>query len=178
MRNIGMANNKIVIDNDLLIEFTIMNYRKSRAPKSLGEALMDSDILNFLNKNDIIFETETDALKTGCILGLIKNCLELNIHDLDQKTISTAFGIMAKNYNIGNIRFDQWIKSETLEDFYENTLRMLKTIQIRKLKINALTIVNDVVMKQSEIDGEEYDKNPLDRFKLHQVMLKNKVVKN
>lgn len=177
-----MANNKIIIDNDLLIKFTIMNSRNSklmmRAPKSLKDALMDRDILNFLNKNDLIFETETDALKTRCILGLIKNCLELNIHDLGEKTISTAFGIMTKNYSIGNVRFDQWIKSETLEDFYENTLRMLKTIKIRKLKINALTIVNDVVMKQSEIDGEEYDKSPLDRFKLHQVMLKNQVYKN
>lgn len=169
----------IKIDNNALIEFTEMssrNYMKS--PKSLEDALMDNDILNFFNKNDLVFKTETDALKTVCILGLIKNCLKLDIHDLDGKSISNAFGIIIKHYKIGNVRHDQWMRSETLYDFYENTLRLLKTIQIRKLKINALTIVNDVVMKQSEIDGEEYDKSPLDRFKLHQVMLKNKVVKN
>lgn len=173
-----MANNKTIIDNNLLIDFIFMNHRSSRhlmrAPKSLDDALVDRDILNFFNKNDLIFETETDVLKKVCILGLIKNCLELNIHELGEKTISTAFGIITQRYDVGNARYDQWLKSKTLENFYESTLIMLETIKIQKLKIDALTIVKDVVMKQSEIDGDEYNKSPFDRFVLYQVMLKNK----
>lgn len=165
-----------MIDNHLLIEFTQTNSRNSRhivrAPKSLEEALMDNDILNFLNKNDIVFETQIDGLKSACILGLIKNCLQLDIHIIGEKTIAGALGIINDRTNIGFYRFDRWVKSDTLFSFYENTIQLLKTINNNKLKINALTIVDDVMMLQSRVDGEDYDKKPLDRFAVREAMLR------
>lgn len=162
-----------MMNNELLIKFTRTNSRNLvRAPKSLEEALMDNDILNFLNKNGITFETQIDGLKAACILGLIKNCLQLDIHILGEKTIAGAFGIINDRTNIGFYRFDRWVKSDTLFSFYENTIQLLKTIRNNKLKINALTIADDVMMLQSSVDGEDYDKKPLDRFAVREAMLR------
>ena len=143
-----------------------------RAPKTLESALMDSDIINFLNKNNIEFESPIDGLKIACILGLIKNCLQLDIHVIGEKTIAGAFGIINDRTNVGFYRFDRWLKSDTLFSFYENTISLLKTIHNNKLKINALTIVDDVMMLQSRVDGEDYNKKPLDRFSVRESMLR------
>lgn len=162
-----------MIDNNLLIAFTQTNSRNLvRAPKTLESALMDSDIINFLNKNNIEFESPIDGLKIACILGLIKNCLQLDIHVIGEKTIAGAFGIINDRTNVGFYRFDRWLKSDTLFSFYENTISLLKTIHNNKLKINALTIVDDVMMLQSRVDGEDYNKKPLDRFSVRESMLR------
>lgn len=162
-----------MIDNNLLIAFTQTNSRNLvRAPKSLESALMDSDIINFLNKNNIEFESPIDGLKIACILGLIKNCLQLDIHVIGEKTIAGAFGIINDRTNIGFYRFDRWLKSDTLFSFYENTIPLLKTIHNNKLKINALTIVDDVMLIQGYFDGDDYDKKPLDRFSVRESMLR------
>ena len=162
-----------MIDNNLLIKFTQTNSRNLvRAPKSLESALMDSDIINFLNKNNIEFESPIDGLKIACILGLIKNCLQLDIHIIGEKTIAGALGIINDRTNIGFYRFDRWVKSDTLFSFYENTIPLLKTIHNNKLKINALTIVDDVIMLQSCVNGEDYNKKPLDRFSVRESMLR------
>lgn len=165
-----------MIDNNLLIEFTKTNSRDSRnlmrAPKSLESAIIDSDIINFLNKNNIVFEKTIEQLKIACILGLIKNCLQLDIHTLGEKTVSSAIGIINDRTNIGFYRFDRWVKSDTLFSFYENTIPLLKTIHNNKLKINALTIVDDVMMLQSRVDGQDYNKKPLDRFSVRESMLR------
>lgn len=162
-----------MIDNNLLIAFTQTNSRNLvRAPKTLESALMDSDIINFLNKNNIVFEKPIDNLKIACILGLIKNCLQLDIHVLGEKTIAGAFGIINDRTNIGFYRFDRWLKSDTLFSFYENTIPLLKTVHNNKLKINALTIVDDVMLIQGYFDGDDYDKKPLDRFSVRESMLR------
>ena len=162
-----------MIDNNLLIAFTQTNSRNLvRAPKTLESALMDSDIINFLNKNNIEFESTIDGLKIACILGLIKNCLQLDIHVIGEKTIAGAFGIINDRTNIGFYRFDRWLKSDTLFSFYENTIPLLKTIHNNKLKINALTIVDDVMLIQGYFDGDDYDKKPLDRFSVRESMLR------
>lgn len=162
-----------MIDNNLLIAFTQTNSRNLvRAPKTLESALMDSDIINFLNKNNIVFEKTIDNLKIACILGLIKNCLQLDIHVLGEKTIAGAFGIINDRTNIGFYRFDRWLKSDTLFSFYENTIPLLKTVHNNKLKINALTIVDDVMLIQGYFDGDDYDKKPLDRFSVRESMLR------
>ena len=162
-----------MIENNLLIEFTkTASKNLVRAPKSLEEAFIDNDILNFLTKNKIAFSTPMDSLKVTCILGLIKYCLRLDIHILGEKTIASALGIINERTKIGFGRFERWVKSDTLFSFYENTIPILKSIQINKLKINALTMVDDVMMLQSSIDGEDYDKKPLDRFAVREAMLR------
>lgn len=160
-----------MINNNLLIEFTKNTKNYISAPKTLEQALMNNNIINFLNKNSITFDTPIDGLKISCVLGLIMYSLKLEIHILGEKTISDAIGIINNETDIGYGRFERWLNSETLFDFYENTIPILKKIKLSKLKINAITIINDVVMKQSELDGEDYDKRPLDRFKVKEHML-------
>ena len=163
-----------MLDINLLIAFTNEKSRSyKRAPKSLEAALLDEDILDFLNKNNIKFDTPIDGVKIACVLGLIKNCLNLDIHILGEKTIASAIGIVNLKTDIGFGRFDRWVASDTLVDFYENTIPLLKTIKLHNLKINALTIVNDIVMKQSQVDGDDYDKRPLDRFYVREGMLRS-----
>lgn len=163
-----------MLDINLLIAFTNEKPQSyKRAPKSLEAALLDEGILNFLNKNNIKFDTPIDGVKIACVLGLIKNCLNLDIHILGEKTIASAIGIVNLKTDIGSGRFDRWVASDTLVDFYENTIPLLKTIKLHNLKINALTIVNDIVMKQSQVDGDDYDKRPLDRFYVREGMLRS-----
>lgn len=163
-----------MLDINLLIAFTNKKSQSyKRAPKSLEAALLDEDILNFLNKNNIKLDTPIDGVKIACVLGLIKNCLNLDIHILGEKTIASAIGIVNLKTDIGLGRFDRWVASDTLVDFYENTIPLLKTIKLHNLKINALTIVNDIVMKQSQVDGDDYDKRPLDRFYVREGMLRS-----
>lgn len=160
-----------MINYELLIEFTKTKFlEKLRAPKNLELALINSDITNFLNKNNIVGDSIVDNLKIACILGLIKHCLVLDIHELGEKTMASAFGIANARYNIGKGRFENWVKSDSLFSFYENTLPILKMIQMNKLKINALTIVDDVMMLQSHIDGDDFDKKPFDRFAVRESM--------
>lgn len=162
-----------MMNNELLIEFTKTKFlERLRAPKTLELALINSDIINFLNKNDIVFKTPIEGLKMACILGLIKHCLILDIHVLGEKTIASAFGIANSHYNTGNVRFENWVKSDSLFSFYENTIPMLKMIQVNNLKINALTIADDVMLLQSSVDGEDYAKKPLDRFAVREAMLR------
>lgn len=160
-----------MLNINLLIEFTAEQLRSyKRAPASLEAAYVDENIINFLNRNNIKFDAPIDGLKIACVLGLIKNCLNLDIHVLGEKTIASAIGMVNLNSNIGFGRYERWLKSETLNDFYENTLPILKTIKLHNLKINALTIVNDIVMKQEQLDGEDFNKEPFDRFAVRQAV--------
>lgn len=137
-----------MIDNNLLIEFTNTLQRgHMHTATSLEETLIDNDILNFLNKHNITFDMPIDVLKAGCILGLIKAALKLDIHIIGEKTIASALGMVNGRLGTQFGRYQRWIKSETLYDFFENTLPLLKVIKLHKLKINALTIVDDVAMQ-------------------------------
>lgn len=163
-----------MLDINLLIAFTEEQSRShKRAPKSLEAALLDDDINKFLNKNNIKIYTPIDGVKIACVFGLIKNCLNLDIHILGEKTIASAIGIVNLKTDIGFGRYDRWVASDTLFDFYANTIPLLKMIKLHNLKINALTIVNDIVMKQSQVDDEDFEKRPLDRFYVREGMLRS-----
>ena len=160
-----------MIDNDLLIDFIeTISRGYIHTANSLEEVLIDQNILNFLNKHNITFDTPIDVLKTACILGLIKESLKLGIHIIGERTIADALGIVNVRQNTQFGRYERWLKSETLNEFYENTLPILKAIKLHKLKINALTIVNDIVMKQEQLDGKDFNKKPLDRFAVRQAV--------
>lgn len=160
-----------MIDNNLLIDFIETIPRGYiHTETSLEGALTDRDILNFLNKHNITFDTPIDVLKAGCILGLIKESLKLGIHIIGERTVADALGIVNVRQNTQFGRYERWLKSETLNEFYENTLPILKAIKLHKLKINALTIVNDIVMKQEQLDGKDFSKKPLDRFAVRQAV--------
>ena len=107
-----------MINNNLLIEFTKNTKNYISAPKTLEQALMNNNIINFLNKNSITFDTPIDGLKISCVLGLIMYSLKLEIHILGEKTISDAIGIINNETDIGYGRFERWLNSETLFDFY------------------------------------------------------------
>lgn len=161
-----------MIDNKLLMDFEkILPRRRIHTATSLEEVLIDQDTLNFFNKYNLTFDAPIDVLKAGCILGLFKECLKLEIHLIEGETISSALGIISDQHDTKFARYENWIESETLHDFYKNALPILKTIKLHKLKINAFTIVNDVAMKQSQLDGEDHNKRPLDRFKVREGML-------
>lgn len=149
-----MANDKTtktIIDDETLINFIETCTINNLCPESLGEAFCDTDIIMFLDKNS--FETVTDRQKVACTLGLIKNCLRLKIHVLGEQTIADAFLITKQQRDIGQERFHRWAKSESLEQFYENTLPLLRLFKSRGLSIDALTIALDVEGKQSKIDN-------------------------
>lgn len=148
-----MANDKTktIIDNKTLINFIETCTINSLCPESLSEAFCDLDIIMFLDKNN--FENVIDRQKVACTLGLIKNCLRLRIHVLGEQTIVDAFLITKQQRDIGQERFYQWAKSESLEQFYENTLPLLRLFKSRGLSIDALTIALDVEGKQSKIDN-------------------------
>lgn len=149
-----MANDKTtktIIDDETLINFIETCTINNLCPESLSEAFCDIDIIMFLDNNS--FETVTDRQKVVCILGLIKNCLRLRIHVLGEQTIADAFLITKQQSNIGQERFYRWAKSESLEQFYENTLPLLRLFKSRGLSIDALTIALDVEGKQSKIDN-------------------------
>ena len=161
-----------MIDNKLLMDFEkILPRRHIHTATSLEEVLIDQDTLNFFNKHNLTFDAPIDVLKAGCILGLFKESLKLEIHLIEGETISSALGIISDQHDTKFARYENWIESETLHDFYKNALPILKTIKLHKLKINAFTIVNDVAMKQSQLDGEDHNKRPLDRFKVRVGML-------
>lgn len=88
----------------------------------------------------------------GCILGLIKNCVKLNIHAIDGKNITDTLPIDQQQAGVGFGKFERWNKSESLEQFYENTIPLLELIQSHKLKINALTIVDDVAKQSKKLN--------------------------
>lgn len=142
---------KTIIDNKALINFIETCTINSLCPESLSEAFCDLDIIMFLDKNN--FENVIDRQKVACTLGLIKNCLRLRIHVLGEQTIVDAFLITKQQRDIGQERFYQWAKSESLEQFYENTLPLLRLFKSRGLSIDALTIALDVEGKQSKIDN-------------------------
>ena len=149
-----MANDKTktIIDNETLINFIETCTINSLCPESLSEAFCDLDIIMFLDKNN--FENVIDRQKVACTLGLIKNCLRLRMHVLGEQTITDAFlTIKKQNNNMGQERFYQWARSESLEQFYENTLILLRAFKSRGLSIDALTIALDVEGKQSKIDN-------------------------
>lgn len=142
---------KTIIDNEALINFIETCTINSLCPESLSEAFCDLDIMMFLDKNN--FENVIDRQKVACTLGLIKNCLRLRIHVLGEQTIADAFLITKQQSNIGQEKFYRWAKSESLEQFYENTIPLLRLFKSRGLSIDALTIALDVEGKQSKIDN-------------------------
>ena len=148
--------NKTIIDNQLLIEFIetcSINNNFTTLERSLG----NEDIIIFLEKNEFIstkngLDHTENALAMGCILGLIKNCVKLKIHSIDGKNITDTLPIDQQQAGVGFGKFERWNKSESLEQFYENTIPLLELIQSHKLKINALTIVDDVAKQSKKLN--------------------------
>lgn len=148
--------NKTIIDNQLLIEFIetcSINNNFTTLERSLG----NEDIIIFLEKNEFIstkngLDHTENALEMGCILGLIKNCVKLNIHAIDGKNITDTLPIDQQQAGVGFGKFERWNKSESLEQFYENTIPLLELIKSHKLKINALTIVDDVAKQSKKLN--------------------------
>lgn len=148
--------NKTIIDNQLLIEFIetcSINNNFTTLERSLG----NEDIIIFLEKNEFIstkngLDHTENALAMGCILGLIKNCVKLKIHSIDGKNITDTLPIDQQQAGVGFGKFERWNKSESLEQFYENTIPLLELIKSHKLKINALTIVDDVAKQSKKLN--------------------------
>lgn len=148
--------NKTIIDNKLLIEFIetcSINNNFTTLERSLG----NEDIIIFLEKNEFIstkngLDHTENALAMGCILGLIKNCVKLKIHSIDGKNITDTLPIDQQQAGVGFGKFERWNKSESLEQFYENTIPLLELIKSHKLKINALTIVDDVAKQSKKLN--------------------------
>lgn len=148
--------NKTIIDNQLLIEFIetcSINNNFTTLERSLG----NEDIIIFLEKNEFIstkngLDHTENALEMGCILGLIKNCVKLNIHAIDGKNITDTLPIDQQQAGVGFGKFERWNKSESLEQFYENTIPLLELIKSHNLKINALTIVDDVAKQLKKLN--------------------------
>lgn len=161
-----------MLDVNLLMQFG-KHQTYTRAPETLEEALIDPDVLDFLNQNNITFTPPIDGLQIACVLGLIKYCLFLDIHIIGGRTLADALGIANNHSSMGFGRYERWLRSETLFEFYENTIPVLKMIKLHKLKINALTIVHDIVFKSSQLRGEDHNKTPFNRFAVRQAVLFN-----
>ena len=151
-----MTNNKTIIDNDLLTEF-IENCSIKDNFTNLERALGNEDIIIFLEKNEFIstkngLDHTENALEMGCILGLLKNCVKLKIHSIDGKNITDTLPIDQQQASVGFGKFERWNKSESLEQFYENTIPLLELIKSHNLKINALTIVDDVAKQLKKLN--------------------------
>ena len=151
-----MTNNEKIIDNNLLIEF-IENCSIKGSFTTLERALCNEDVIIFLEKNEFIstkngLDHTENALEMGCILGLIKNCVELKIHSIDGKNITDTLPIDQQQASVGFGKFERWDKSESLEQFYENTIPLLELIKSHNLKINALTIVDDVAKQSKKLN--------------------------
>lgn len=148
--------NKTIIDNQLLIEF-IENCSINNNFTTLERSLGNEDVIIFLEKNEFIstkngLDHTENALAMGCILGLIKNCVKLKIHSIDGKNITDTLPIDQQQAGVGFGKFERWNKSESLEQFYENTIPLLELIKSHKLKINALTIVDDVAKQSKKLN--------------------------
>ena len=151
-----MTNNNTIIDNNLLIEF-IENCSIKGNFTTLEKALCNKDVILFLEKNRFIstkngLEHTENALEMACILGLIKNCVKLKIHSIDGKNITDTLPIDQQQASVGFGKFERWNKSESLEQFYENTIPLLELIKSHNLKINALTIVDDVAKQLKKLN--------------------------
>lgn len=151
-----MTNNEKIIDNNLLIEF-IGNCSIKNNFTNLERALGNKDIIIFLEKNEFIstkngLDHTENALEMGCILGLIKNCIKLDIHAVDGKNITETLNIDQQQASGGLGKFERWNNSESLEQFYENTIPLLELIKSHNLKINALTIVDDVAKQLKKLN--------------------------
>lgn len=161
-----------MLSNEILTKFVSLRQHKTnyRAPKTLEEALFDDNINNFLIKNNVEL-SDKDEFTAKCILGLIDVAMRYDIHMPGGQTIASAAGYVSNKYKIGVIRFNKWLKASDLFEFYRITVELIMFIKTHNLKINALTIVDDVCMKQSQIDGEDDAyKKPLDRFAVREAV--------
>jgi len=152
-----MTNNEKIIDNNLLIEF-IGNCSIKNNFTNLERALGNKDIIIFLEKNEFIstkngLDHTENALEMGCILGLIKNCVKLDIHAVDGKNITETLNIDQQQASGGLGKFERWNNSESIEKFYENTIPLLELIKSHNLQINALTIVDDVLRQSKRMNN-------------------------
>lgn len=155
-----------MLNTDILMNFAELlelETQHNRVPKTLELALFDETINNFLIENNVKLSPQ-DWLKSQCTLGLISVAIKSGIHELGGQTIASAIGKLTEKYNVGYYRFQRWLKSDELFRFYDSTVELIKFIGVHKLKINAFTIIDDVSMKQSQIDGNDATEKPIDRF--------------
>lgn len=161
-----------MLSNEILTKFVSMRQSKAnyRVSKTLEEVLLDDNINKFLIKNNVKLSLK-DNLTAKCILGLIDVAMWYDVHVQGGQTIASATGYISNKYKIGVIRFNKWLKTNNLFDFYKVTVELIMFIKTRNLKINALTIFDDVCMKQSQIDGEDDAyKKPFDRFAVREAV--------
>lgn len=160
----------MMLSNEILTNFVSMRQSNVnfKASKTLEEVLLDDDINKFLIKNGVKLSLK-DEFTAKCILGLIDVAIRYNVHMQNGQTIASATGYVSNKYKIGVIRFNNWLKANNLFEFYKITVELIMFIKTHNLKINALTIVDDVCMKQSQIDGED-DKKPFDRFAVREAV--------
>lgn len=166
-----------MLDTEILMAFAVSLENENRyhkPPKTLELAMFDEEINNFLIKHDVQLSPQ-DLLKSQCALGLISVAIKLGAHEIGGHTIASAIGKLTKKYKIGFYRFQRWLKSDELFKFYDSAVELIKFISVHKLKINALTIIDDVYMKQSQIDGDDYSKKTVDRFFVRECIYQSQV---
>lgn len=165
-----------MLSNDLLLEFSRLEF-KERAKRTLQLAFFDYDIVSFLNNNQIELPP-TERITVFCALGLIKFALQSGVHILGEQTLSSAIGkyninnkeLYKNKYSIGFIRFENWLKSDSIFEFYEKSIEMIRILKVKMLKINALTLIDSVYLKQQMLDGLNSFVHPLDRFPVRECM--------
>lgn len=161
-----------MLSNAILMKFASSRQHKPnyQAPKTLEDALFDNKINHFLINNDVEI-SPNDELTSKCILGLIDTAVKYGVHMLGGQTIASAVGDVNTKYKIGIIRFNKWLKTYDLSEFYKLTVELIMFVKNHKLKINALTLADDVYMKHTQIDSEgDVCKPPLDRFAVREAM--------
>lgn len=164
-----------MLSNDLLLKFSRLKFEE-RAKKTLQLAFFDYDIVSFLNNNQIELPP-IERITAFCALGLIKFALQSDVHILGEQTLSSAIGKyqnnnknLYKNKSTGFIRFENWLKSDSIFEFYDKSIVMIRLLKVKKLKINALTLVDSVYLKQQMLDGLNSFVHPLDRFPVRECM--------
>ncbi|WP_218837709.1 helix-turn-helix domain-containing protein [Gilliamella sp. Nev5-1] len=137
--------------------------RKCRAPETIDRAIFDEQNNLFLMKNNDGI-TAKDFFISHCVLGLICFAVQEDVHMIGGQTLASAVGKINLKYETGLIRYERWLKSNDFYEFYENTIKLIRYIKINGEKFNALTIADDIILKQTQFDGDDPFGSPLDRF--------------
>lgn len=158
-----------MLSNDLLLEFSRLKF-KEQSKRTLQLAFFDYDIVSFLNNNQIELPP-TESITVFCALGLIKFAIERDAHTLDGQTLSATIGNFNLKNNLSAIKFEQWLNSDSIFNFYEYSIEILKFLKVKKLKINALTLYESVYLKQQMLNGLVNPNTPIfDRFPIREAM--------
>jgi DNA-binding XRE family transcriptional regulator len=162
-----------MLSNEILILFTFTaRNRRQRAPKTIDSVVFDNGINSFLIQHGCGLSPK-DMFIAQCVLGLICVAEQERVNEIGGQTLASAIGKINARSKIGRGRFEHWVKSSNFFEFYENTVTLIKFIKMNHEKFNALTIVDDIILKQSQIDGEDVDKQPMNRFVVREAMYYN-----